>query len=150
MLVPLDLYTLVQKLGRLTPSLVLGWRVGGYVREMFDGLDEVRLAVCAKGGFLEGLRITRTENRFSLDVVEAAENETWHARAWHAGTGTLPEFSFCAEQVAMDAEGAASRRAAPRARGYTPPGIVSTKRYLPKTAFTSPSRLRASPQSWFL
>ena len=118
MIVPLDLYVLVQKLGRCTPSLVLGWRVGHYLQEMFEGLAELRLAVCARGDFLEGLRLTRTENAFPLDLVETGGNEGWHACAWHPGTGTLMEFTFSAEHVAMDSKGAGSRQDAERQNFY--------------------------------
>ena len=106
MLVPLDLYVLVQKMGRLTPPLVMGWRVGGYVRDTFTGLDGVRMVVAAGGDFLEGLRITLTESRFPLDVLESEDDMAYDAWAWHPPTGTLLEFTFSPERTAMDQRGA--------------------------------------------
>ncbi len=122
MLVPLDLSILAQKVGRLSPSLVLGWRVGNHVREMFDGLDEVRLAAAPTGDFLLGLRATLTESRFPLDVLPAEDEPDWHALAWHAITGTLLRFTFAVERVAMDARGAA---ALPDVRKGNPYGLAA-------------------------
>lgn len=101
MLVPLDLYILVQRLGRLTPELVLGWRVCGYVREYFNGLDGVRLAIAPQGDFLDGLKAAKAESGLPLDILDADSDSPWHALAYHPFTGTVLEFAYSSEEVAL-------------------------------------------------
>lgn len=44
MLVPLNLAALAWRQSHLSPELTLGWRLGSYAHECFDGLDQVRIA----------------------------------------------------------------------------------------------------------
>ncbi len=107
MLVPLEVYVLVQKLGRLTPSLVMGWRIGQYLREMFAGLDGIRLAVSVDDDVYQGLRLAVTESGFPLDVLLGDSSKAWDVAAWHPATGTRMDFTISHQKIAMDARGAA-------------------------------------------
>ncbi|WP_456386929.1 hypothetical protein [Desulfolithobacter sp.] len=44
MLVPMESQCLTLRKGYLTPELAIGWRIGKYVEEFFDGLEEVGIA----------------------------------------------------------------------------------------------------------
>lgn len=44
MLVPMELHNLTLKRGYLSPELAIGWRIGKYVEEFFDGLEDVGIA----------------------------------------------------------------------------------------------------------
>jgi hypothetical protein len=107
MLVPLDLCALVQRNGRLTPELVIGWRTAGYLREFFDGLDCVRVAAAAEGDLGTALRLTWTESRFPLDVLWIGTRRPWHVLAYHPPAGTALEIVFNPVRVGMDDAGRA-------------------------------------------
>lgn len=115
MIVPLELQVLVQKLGRLTPELVLAWRTAVYVGEFFDGLDEVRIAVPEEGDIARGLETSLTESRYPLHVMGTDEQPTaCHALVWHEVTGTVLEITFSALAVDMDEAGIRSADGARR------------------------------------
>jgi len=109
MIVPLELHVLVQRLGRLTPELVLAWRTAVYVGEFFDGLDEVRIAVPEEGDIARGLEASLTESRYPLHVTGTDEQSTaCHVLVWHEVTGTVLEITFAAQAVDMDEAGVRS------------------------------------------
>ncbi len=45
MLVPIELHLLSQRHGHLSPELAIGWRIGSYLREIFQDLSQLRIVV---------------------------------------------------------------------------------------------------------
>ncbi len=94
MLVPFELSIIANRHGRLTPSLALGWKIGHYLREYFNGLDQVRLAVSRDDDSHAALQHMRTESRFPLDLIPANRENPWDVLAFHPATGTVLEITF--------------------------------------------------------
>ncbi len=94
MLVPFELSIIANRHGRLTPSLAIGWKIGNYLREFFNGLDQVRLAVGRNDDTHTALKHMRTESRFPLDLLPPDRGRPWDVLAYHPITGTVLEISF--------------------------------------------------------
>jgi predicted Zn-ribbon and HTH transcriptional regulator len=93
MLVPLELAMLARKNIHLSPELALGWRLGRYAHDWFDGLDQVRIAACGHEDILTALRrLARCPEQGS--VTRPAGPRSWDILFLHHLTGTALKMVF--------------------------------------------------------
>lgn len=88
MLVPIDLQRLAARVGYLSPELALGYRLGGYLDEVFCGLEVTRLAACVHPETLLALESVARWQR-GEPVVETGDAAPYHVECYHPPTGTL-------------------------------------------------------------
>ncbi len=104
MLVPIELYRLVNRLGYLSPELALGWRLGGYFKEFFDGLEVVRLSARAHSETVLSLSTMLGWQRGDSVVVIGDGRPPWNFECYHPLTGTLLEVRPLVEQTTLPSD----------------------------------------------
>jgi formylmethanofuran dehydrogenase subunit E len=104
MLVPLELSIIANKCGYLSPELALGWCIGKYIDEFFNGLDDTRIAAKEEDDASLGLSMMCQKNRFPFPVTIARGCRPWDFLAYHYMTGTVLQFKTVAEYVELPEE----------------------------------------------
>ncbi len=99
MLVPIELNILARKRGYLSPELALGWRVGGYAREFFGNLEDIRIAVADNDDAKLGLELMCRKLQFAFPPVLSKKPGDWDFLICHDATGTVLEIRTLAEKV---------------------------------------------------
>ncbi len=66
MLVPIELALLSREKGYVNPEISLGWRVGTWLREYFDGLQDIRIAARQENDAVNLPASHRDNVRFSV------------------------------------------------------------------------------------
>ena len=87
MLLPLDLAALAWRHSDLTPELALGWRLGRYAHDWFDGLDRVRIAATGHPHTLAALQRLARFPKPGM-VVQPTGFRPWDMLFFHEPTGT--------------------------------------------------------------
>ena len=102
MLVPLELYNLTRKrTGYLSPDLAIGWKIGTYVKELFDGLQEVRMAVAVEDDAAFALsHLSRDDEHFDRITVPDTPRP-WDFLFYHTITGTVLNFTLIRKHVEL-------------------------------------------------
>lgn len=92
MLIPLELDILAKRCGNLSPGLALGWRIGGFIQEYFNDLEDARIAALTEGDASLALSMMCRKNRFPFPVTIATEKRPWDFLVYHYLTGTVLQF----------------------------------------------------------
>jgi hypothetical protein len=87
MLLPLDLAVLAWKESYLSPELAIGWRLGRYAHEFFDGLEQVRIAATGHNSTIAALQ---RQARFPEPglVTKPLGTRPWDMLFYHEPTAT--------------------------------------------------------------
>jgi len=93
MIVPIELSLVAMRKGYLSPQLTLGWRIGGYIEEFFDGLGQVRLAAGKQGDAALGLTVMCQRRNDALPITVALGARPWDVLAFHYLSGTALKFT---------------------------------------------------------
>jgi formylmethanofuran dehydrogenase subunit E len=101
MLVPIELYSLTQRMGHLSPDLAIGWQIGKYVHEFFDGLQEVRIAAAAEGDAVFALSYLAREHGCYGQVTMTETPRPWDFLFYHAITGTALHFTLIRKHIEL-------------------------------------------------
>ena len=101
MLVPMELYGLTQRMGYLSPDLAIGWQVGKYVHEFFDGLQGVRIAAASEGDAAFALAYLSREHGCYGQVTVTETPRPWDFLFYHAMTGTVLHFTLIRKHVEL-------------------------------------------------
>ncbi len=104
MLVTMELYGLTQRVGQLTPELAMGWQIGKYVRECFDGLGEVRMAAAKDNDAVSALSYLATEHGYPGQVSVSDSMQPWDFLFYHLATGTVLKFILVRKRVELPQE----------------------------------------------
>jgi len=100
-IVPLEMSCLAMRKGYASPELVIGWRIGNYVREFFGGLDDVLVAVRRGSDAALALSLM-TRSRGSCGAVAVVNDERpWDFLFYHSLTGTMLQFSLVPERTEL-------------------------------------------------
>lgn len=87
MIVPIELQRIALRRGYLSPEIVLGWRLGAYLREFFDGLDLLRVLVAREDDAALSLRIMAAWHQ-ATPILVADRCEKLDFLIYHPVTGT--------------------------------------------------------------
>jgi hypothetical protein len=101
MLVPMELYGLTQRRGYLSPELAVGWQVGRYVHEFFDGLREVRMAASVESDAVFALSYLSREHGCLGQVTVSEAMRPWDFLFYHVMTGTVLHFILIRKHVEL-------------------------------------------------
>ncbi|HFQ80199.1 MAG TPA: hypothetical protein ENK33_02355 [Desulfobacterales bacterium] len=99
MLVPIELYCLAQKKGYLSPDLAIGWQIGKYVAEFFDGLRDVKIAVAAEGDAALSLSYLSRGAAGQIRISEVFR--PWDFLFYHTITGTVLNFTLIRKYIEL-------------------------------------------------
>lgn len=94
MLVPMELHNLTQMRGYLSSELAIGWRIGKYVEEFFDGLEEVRIAAASDDDAALALSHLTRQHGHPGQVIVPETAKPWDFLFYHLTTGTLLGFTL--------------------------------------------------------
>lgn len=92
MIVPLELYGLSLRKGYLSPELVIGWRIGVSMREMFDGLADIRITVARDNDALLALSWLAQKNGQPRPIPLAGRRTAWDFLCYHPPTESLVKY----------------------------------------------------------
>lgn len=101
MLVPIELYSLSQRMGYLSPDLAIGWQIGKYAQEFFDGLQEVRIAAAAEGDAAFALSYMSREQTYPGRITMSDTSRPWDFLFYHAITGTVLNFTLIRKYIEL-------------------------------------------------
>jgi len=97
----MELHSLTQKRGYLSPELVIGWQIGKYVTEFFDGLEEVGIAaVRADDAALALSQLTR-QHGHPGQVIVPETARPWDFLFYHHTTGTQLGFTLIRHRIRL-------------------------------------------------
>lgn len=101
MTVPIELLNLTRRIGHLSPYLAVGWKIGTYVAEYFDGLRDVRLAAAEEGDAACALSYLCHVHDCHEEVTVAGTPRPWDFLSYHPATGTVLQFVLVRKQVEL-------------------------------------------------
>ncbi len=101
MLVPIELYSLTQRKGYLSPDLAIGWQIGKYVEGFFDGLQEVRIAAAAEGDAAFALSYLSREHGYPGRITVPDTSRPWDFLFYHTITGTVLHFTLIRKYIEL-------------------------------------------------
>ncbi len=87
MLLPLDLAILAWKESYVSPELAIGWRIGRYAHEFFDGLEQVRIAAIGHDSTIAALQRQARYPEPGL-VTKPLGSRPWDMLFYHEPTAT--------------------------------------------------------------
>lgn len=85
----MDLQRLANRLGYLSPELALGWKLGEYLEQYFDGLEVTRIAARAHSETILSLTTMLGWQQGDSVVVVGAGEPPWSFDCYHPLTGTV-------------------------------------------------------------
>lgn len=95
MLVPIELHNLTREKGYLSPELAIGWKVGQYAAEFFDGLENITVTVANNNDALIALHHQMgCQGQTQQSVTISDKNPPWDFLFNHGVTGTLLAISL--------------------------------------------------------
>ena len=94
MLVPLELHCLTLQKGYLSPELAIGWQIGKYVEEFFDGLEEVGIAAARDDDAVLALSYLTRQHGHPGQVIVPEAARPWDFLFYHLTTGTRLGFTL--------------------------------------------------------
>lgn len=101
MLVPIELYCLIQKKGYLSPDLAIGWQIGKYVEEFFDGLRDVKIAVAVEGDAALSLSYLSRGPGAAGKITVSEIFRPWDFLFYHTITGTVLNFTLIRKYIEL-------------------------------------------------
>lgn len=104
MLVPLELQSLTQKRGYLSPELAIGWQIGKYVAEFFDGLDEVGIAATSDDDATLALSHLTRQHGHPGQIIVPETARPWDFLFYHLTTGTQLCFTLIQPRIQLPRE----------------------------------------------
>lgn len=104
MLIPIELHRLVNRLGYLSPELALGWKLGSYFKDFFDGLDLTRLSARAHTETVLSLSTMLNWQQGDSVVISGDGQPPWRFACYHPLTGTLLSVRPLAEETTLSPE----------------------------------------------
>ena len=99
MLVPIELYSLTLRTGYLSPDLAIGWQIGKYVEEFFDGLQKVRIAAATDDDAAFALSYLSREHDHPGRVTVPDTCRPWDFLFYHTITGTMLHFTLIRKYI---------------------------------------------------
>ena len=100
-LVPIELYSLTQRMGYLSPDLAVGWQIGKYVQEFFDGLQNVRIAAAAEGDAVSALSYLSRKHGCNGRITVPDTPRPWDFLFYHIITGTALNFTLIRKYIEL-------------------------------------------------
>jgi hypothetical protein len=95
----MELHSLTQRKGYLSPDLAIGWQIGKYVAEFFDGLEEVEIAAaCDNDATLALSHLTRQHGNPG-QVIVPESTRPWDFLFYHLTTGTMLGFTLIQQRT---------------------------------------------------
>lgn len=94
MLVSIELYNLSLHRGYLSPLLAIGWRIGDYLRDFFNSLDEVRMAAAEESDAVLALSLLGRRDNRPARITIPDTPRPWDFLFYHPGTGTRLNFTL--------------------------------------------------------
>jgi len=88
-------------MGHLSPDLAIGWQIGKYVHEFFDGLQEVRIAADAEGDAAFALSYLSREHGCYGQVTVTETPRPWDFLFYHVVTGTALHFTLIRKHIEL-------------------------------------------------
>ena len=104
MLVPMELHSLTLKRGYLSPELAIGWQIGKYVAEFFDGLEEVEIAAASDDDAALALSHLTRQHGHPGQVIVQETTRPWNFLFYHLTTGTLLGFTLIRQRTRLPQE----------------------------------------------
>ena len=104
MLVPMELHSLTQRRGYLSPELAIGWQIGKYVAEFFDGLEEVEIAAASDDDAALALSHLIRQHGHPGQVIVPETTRPWNFLFYHLTTGTLLSFTLIRPRTRLPQE----------------------------------------------
>ncbi len=104
MLVPMDLYSLVQRKGYLSPEMAIGWKIGTYVEECFDDLSEVGVAAVSDDDATLALLHLIQRHGYPGQIVVPESARPWDFLFYHLTTGTQLSFTLIKKRIELPQE----------------------------------------------
>ncbi len=101
MLVAMELHNLTQRRGYLSPELAIGWQIGKYVAEFFDGLEEVGIAAASDNDAVLALSHLTRQYVHSGQVIVPDTSRPWDFLFYHLTTGTLLDFTLIRKRTRL-------------------------------------------------
>jgi len=100
----MELHNLTQRRGYLSPELAIGWQIGKYVEECFDGLEEVGIAAARDDDAVLALSHLTRQHGFSGQVIVPETAKSWDFLFYHLTTGTLLGFTLIRQRIRLPQE----------------------------------------------
>lgn len=101
MLVPMELHSLIQRKGYLSPELAIGWQIGKYVSGFFDGLAEVEIAAASDNDATMALSHLTRQHGYPGRIVVPETARTWDFLFYHLTTGTMMGFTLIRPRIQL-------------------------------------------------
>ncbi len=101
MIVPMDLYSLVQRKGYLSPEMAIGWKIGTYVAEYFDDLSDVGVAAVSDNDAVLALLHLIQGNGYPGRIVVPKSARPWDFLFYHLTTGTQLSFTLIRKRTEL-------------------------------------------------
>jgi formylmethanofuran dehydrogenase subunit E len=89
MLLPIELSIISKKKGYISPELAIGWRVGTYIREFFDGMRDILIATTQTNDAALALKLMTGNIPENGSITAASKKCQWDFLVYHPGTGTV-------------------------------------------------------------
>lgn len=101
MLVPMELHSLVQRNGYLSPELAIGWQIGKYVSEFFDGLADVEIAAASANDATLALSHLTRQHGYPGHIIVPETARPWDFLFYHLSTGTMLGFTLIRPRIQL-------------------------------------------------
>jgi hypothetical protein len=85
----------------MSPELAIGWQVGKYVAEFFDGLEEVGIAAASDNDAVLALSHLTRKHSHSSQVIVPGTSRPWDFLFYHLTTGTLLDFTLIRQHTRL-------------------------------------------------
>ncbi|BCO10386.1 hypothetical protein GF1_27620 [Desulfolithobacter dissulfuricans] len=101
MLIPMELHCLTLRKGYLSPELAIGWQIGKYVEEFFDGLEEVWIAAARDDDAVLALSYLTRQHGHPGQVIVPETARPWDFLFYHLTTGTRLGFTLIRQRTRL-------------------------------------------------
>ncbi len=104
MIVPMNLYSLVQRKGYLSPEMAIGWKIGMYVEECFDDFSDVGVAAVSDNDTTMALAHLIQRRGYLGQIVVPQSARPWDYHFYHLITGTQLSFTLIWKRIELPQE----------------------------------------------
>jgi len=100
----MELHNLTLRRGYLSPELAIGWQIGKYVEECFDGLEEVGVAAVSDNDAVLALSHLTRQHGYPVQVIMPESARPWDFLFYHLPTGTQLGFTLIRQRTRLSQE----------------------------------------------
>jgi hypothetical protein len=97
----MKLHCLTLHKGYLSPELAIGWQIGKYIEEFFDGLDEVGIAAAHDNDAVQALSYMTRQHDRPGQVIIPETARPWDFLFYHFTTGTRLGFTLIRQRTRL-------------------------------------------------